>query len=99
MIAPTPTLIGNSGHHCASSVFSDIRWARRRGPVSEQPQCLIGIANQKVLCFLIVIEHHFVGLAAEARFLVSAESGMRRIGVIAVRPYASRLDTAADPIG
>jgi hypothetical protein len=50
-----------------------VRFRRRRRPVSEEPECLVGVADKDILCFLIVVEHHFVGLAAETRFFISAE--------------------------
>src|SRR5438094_621856 len=96
LIADIATAHGQ-GHHSRKS-SGGARFRGRRGADSEKPECFVGIADQDVLRFLIVVEHHFVGLAAEARLLVSAESGMGRIGVIAVRPYAPGLDAAADPV-
>jgi hypothetical protein len=36
------------------------RFRRRRRPVSEEPECLVGLAHEDILCFLIVDEQHFV---------------------------------------
>src|SRR5262249_25491775 len=57
------------------------------------------IAHQKVLGLLIMIEHHLMGLAPNARLLVAAERGMRRIEVIAVSPHPSSLNSPAKAVG
>ena len=44
----------------------------------------------------IVIEHHLVGLATDARLLIAAERRVCRIQVIAIHPYTSSLDTAGE---
>ena len=62
---------------------------------SEEAQLLGAVTHQHVLRLLIVIEHHLVGFATDARLLVSAERRMRRIGVIAIGPHAAGLDRAA----
>src|SRR5581483_8260020 len=65
---------------------------------SEEAELLLAVADQHVLGLLIVVEHHPVGLASDARLLVAAERRVRRIGVIAVGPHAARLDGAAEAI-
>src|SRR5215475_539233 len=65
---------------------------------SEKAELLGAVAHQHVLRLLIVIEHHLVGFAPDTRLLVSAERRVRRIGVIAVGPNASRLDRATEAI-
>src|SRR5580704_14327801 len=67
-------------------------------PPSEEAQRLGAVAHQHVLGLLVVIEHHLVRLAPDARFLVAAERGMRGIGVVAIGPHASRLDAAAQAV-
>src|ERR1700733_4989404 len=53
------------------------------------------VADEQVLGLLIVIEHHAVILAPDARLLVAAEGGVRRIQMIAVGPDAAGLQLAA----
>src|SRR6516225_11676047 len=65
---------------------------------SEEAELLGAVADQHVLRLLVVIEHHLVSFSTNARLLVSAERRMRRIGVIAVGPHASRLDRAAETV-
>ena len=45
--------------------------------------------------FLRVVEHHFVGLTANAGFFVTTERGVCRVQVIAVGPHTTGLDCAA----
>src|ERR1700687_276204 len=59
---------------------------------SEEAECLRAVTDQHVLRLLIVIEHHLVRLAADARLLVATERGVRRISVVAVGPHAAGLD-------
>src|SRR6478672_10894550 len=66
---------------------------------SEEAHRLRVVAHQQVLGLLIMLEHHLVVFTADARLLVTAERGMRRIQVIAVRPYAAGVDFAADAEG
>lgn len=61
----------------------------------EEAQLLRRIRHQQVLRLLIVIQHHPVVLPPDPRLLVAAESGVRRVGVVAVRPDAARLDRSA----
>src|SRR3954469_18822429 len=65
---------------------------------SEEAQLLRAVADQQVLGLLVVIQHHLVGLAADTRLLVTAERGMRRIGMVAIGPDAACLDGAAETI-
>jgi hypothetical protein len=46
-----------------------------------------------------MIQHHLVGLTAHTGLLVTTERGMRRVQVVAVGPYAARLDRPAHAIG
>ena len=68
------------------------RRAAGLGRRSEEAELLRAVADQEVLGLLVVIEHHLVGLAADARLLVAAERRMRRIGMVAVGPDAAGLD-------
>src|SRR5262245_52199948 len=72
--------------------------AVRRSARSEEPERLRRIAHQQVLCLLIVVKHHLVCLAPDARLLVAAERCVRRIGVVAVGPYAAGLDLTAHAV-
>ena len=63
----------------------------------EEAQRLGVVAHQQVLGLLVVVEHHLVGLAADAGLLVPAERRMRGVRVVAVRPDAAGLDLAAIP--
>src|SRR5258708_27155375 len=62
------------------------------GRTSEEAQLVLAVADQQVLGLLVVVQHHLVGLAADARFLVAAEGRVRRVGVVAVGPHAPGLD-------
>src|SRR4051812_13018576 len=78
------------------------RGAARAAPpcaISEEPERLVAVADQQGLGLLIVVQHHLVVLAPDARLLVAAERRMRRIGVIAVRPDPAGLDAAAHAEG
>src|SRR5271165_2394411 len=66
---------------------------------SEETERLRRVAYQQVLGLLIVVEHHLVVFASDARLLVPAERGVSGIGVEAVRPHAARLNRAAHAIG
>src|SRR3546814_7696562 len=66
---------------------------------SEEAQRLGRIADQQVLRLLIMVQHHLVRLAPDARLLVSAKGRMGRIGVVAIGPDAPGLDGAAHAIG
>src|SRR5271156_6783327 len=71
----------------------------RREWMLEEPERLGAVADQHVLGVLIVIEHHLVVFAADAGLLVTAEGGVRRIGVIAVGPDAAGLDSPPKAVG
>lgn len=43
----------------------------------EQAGLLLGVGDEEVLRLLVVVEHHEVGLAADAGLLVAAERGVR----------------------
>src|SRR5580692_16062 len=64
-------------------------------PGLEEAELLGAVAHQQVLGLLIVIEHHAMGFAANARLLVSAKRRMRGIGMIAVDPDATGLNCTA----
>src|SRR6202042_708719 len=66
---------------------------------SEEAQGLGAVAHQDVLGVLIVVEHHLVVFAADAGGLVSAERGMRRVGVIAIGPDPAGLDRTSKLVG
>src|ERR1700734_4362449 len=76
----------------------DARAAAVSARRSEEAELLRAVADQHVLGLLIVIEHHLVVFAADARLLVAAERRMRRIGVVAIGPHAAGLDRAAEPV-
>src|SRR3984957_17514890 len=71
---------------------------RRGGARSEEAELLRAVADQHVLGLLIMIEHHLVVFAADARLLVAAERRMCGIGVVAIGPDAARLDRAAEAV-
>src|SRR5258708_37458427 len=73
-------------------------WENRAWENSEETELLGTVADQHVLGLLIVVEHHLVGFAADARLLVAAERRMCGIGVIAVGPHPARLDGAAETV-
>mmetsp|Transcript_27116 Transcript_27116/g.79141 ORF Transcript_27116/g.79141 Transcript_27116/m.79141 type:complete len:412 (-) Transcript_27116:686-1921(-) len=52
------------------------------------------VRDEHVFGLAVVVEHHLVCLATEARLLVAAERRVRRVGVVAVDPDAARLDLA-----
>src|SRR3984957_6726055 len=56
------------------------------GGRSEEAELLRAVADQHVLGLLIMIEHHLVVFAADARLLVAAERRMCGIGVVAIGP-------------
>ena len=66
---------------------------------SEEPELLRAVADEQILGLLVVVEHHLVILAADARLLVAAERRVRRVGVVAVGPHAAGLDGAAHAVG
>mmetsp|Transcript_22780 Transcript_22780/g.66995 ORF Transcript_22780/g.66995 Transcript_22780/m.66995 type:complete len:305 (-) Transcript_22780:714-1628(-) len=61
---------------------------------SEEAQLVLVERDEHVLGLAVVAQHHLVRLEAEARLLVAAERGVRRVGVVAVDPDAARLDLA-----
>src|SRR5690606_14499631 len=67
-------------------------------PASEESELLGRVADQQVLGLLVVIQHLGMVLPADPGLLVPAERRMRRISVVAVRPHAARLDTAAEAV-
>src|SRR3984885_3786567 len=62
---------------------------------SEKAERFGAVADEQVLRLAVVIQHHEVVLASDARDLVATERGTCRVLVIAVRPDTTRLDTAA----
>src|SRR5450830_578300 len=66
---------------------------------SEEAELLGGVRHQQVLGLLVVVEHHLVVLATDARALVAAERGRGRVRVVAVRPHPTRLDVPPRPVG
>src|SRR3569623_573194 len=65
---------------------------------SEEAKLLRAVADQEVLGLLIVIKHHLMGLAPNARLLVAAECRVRGIGVVAIGPDPASLDGAAEAV-
>src|SRR5262249_33513550 len=70
----------------------------RTSSASEEAKLLRAVADQQILGLLIVVEHHLMGLATDARLLVAAERRVRGIGVIAIGPDAAGLDRAAEAV-
>src|SRR5699024_1513872 len=68
------------------------------GGCSEEAELLFRVADQQVLRLLVVVEHHQVVLPPDARGLVPAERGVRRVAVIVVHPHATGLDGAAGAV-
>src|SRR5262249_9197812 len=64
----------------------------------EKAELLRAVADQQILGLLIVVEHHLVGFAPDARLLVAAERRVRGIGMAAVGPDPARLDRPAEPV-
>src|SRR4051812_35343198 len=64
----------------------------------EETERLLAIADEQILCLLIMIEHHLASLATDAGLFVAAECRMRRIGVIAVGPHAPCLNLTAKSV-
>src|SRR4029453_4138404 len=57
----------------------------------EEAQGVRAVADEQVFGLLIMGKHHFVILAPNARRLIAGERRMRRIRMIAVRPYTAGL--------
>src|SRR6187431_1034308 len=75
-------------------------WLREwvTGPCPEESLGLIAVGDEQVLRLLVVVEHHLVVLAADARLLVPAERSVRRVQVVAVAPHPPGLDGAAGAV-
>src|SRR6218665_2890193 len=58
---------------------------------SEEPELVLAVAHHQVLRLLVVVEHHLVVLAPDARVLVAAECSVGRVEVVAVGPHAPGL--------
>jgi len=58
----------------------------------EEAQFVFIVGDQHVLGVAVVLQHHLVGLTAEARLLVAPKGRVRWIRVVAVHPHAARLD-------
>src|SRR3989344_1142966 len=65
---------------------------------SEQAESALVVRDEQVLGLLVMVEHRLVVFAPEARRLVSAESGVGGILVIAVGPDPAGLNRAAQPV-
>lgn len=65
----------------------------------EEAELLRRVRHEKIFRLLVVVQHHAVGLAADARLLVAAEGRVGRVRVVAVGPDAARLDGAARAVG
>src|SRR5665648_989679 len=66
---------------------------------SEQTHGLLVVTDQQVLVLAVLLDHHLVVLAADARHLVPAERRSGRVVVVAVGPHPTGLDPAAHPVG
>src|ERR1700744_5366109 len=64
----------------------------------EETLRVLRVGHEKVLRLLVVVQHHLVVLAADTGLLVATERGVRRVGVVAVRPDPPGLDVAAGPV-
>src|SRR5690349_9634139 len=98
---PERELAGSSGGSKTNPTARHMQYrppGLRPPPQSEEAELLRAVTDQEILGLLIVIQHHLVGLATDARLLVAAERGMCRIGVIAVGPDPARLNGAAKPV-
>src|SRR5471030_3088011 len=62
-------------------------------PFLEEAQLLRAVTHQQVLGLLIVAQHHTVRFTPNAGLLVAAKGGMSRIGVVAVDPHTSGLNS------
>src|SRR5450432_182471 len=83
-------------HYVFVTLAAQAQGLRRQCPAgSEEPELLRAVTDQHVLGLLVVVEHHLVGLAADARLLVATERRMRRIGMVAVGPDPAGLDRTA----
>src|SRR5450631_4541872 len=87
------------GHPAALPIFSMVAYKTFWLRGLEEPECVLGVADQKVLGLLVVLQHHQVGLATDTGVLVAAEGGVRRVGVIVVHPDPAGLDVAAGAVG
>ena len=67
--------------------------------ISEQPQRFIRIAHQQALGLLVMLKHHLMGFASDARLFVAAKRRMCRVSVITVGPHAPSLNAAPHLIG
>src|SRR5258708_4355336 len=61
------------------------------GMDSEEAQFGFTIGDQHILGLTVMVEHHFMILAAETGFFITAKRGMCRIGVVTVHPYPAGL--------
>src|ERR1039458_898053 len=64
----------------------------------KEAELLGAVADQQVFGLLIVVQHHGVRLASDARLLVAAEGSVRGIGMVAVDPHAACLNAAAQVV-
>src|ERR1700683_1434465 len=92
--APVATTRGGA---VVNSAIWAPRWTPSK-PNSEEPELLGAVADQQVLGLLIMVQHHLVGLAADARLLIAAKRRVGRIGMVAVGPHPTRLDGAAEAV-
>jgi hypothetical protein len=66
--------------------------------VLEKSHRFLVVRDEHVFVVAVMVEHHFVVFASEARFFVAAERGVRRVIVIAVDPDATGFDGARNLI-
>ncbi len=62
-------------------------------------QRFIRVADQQTFRLLVMLQHHLVGFTPDARLLITPKRRVRRIGVIAVSPYAPGLNAPSHFIG
>src|SRR5690606_652723 len=66
---------------------------------SEEALRVLSVADQEDLGLLVVLEHHQVGLAADAGLLVAAEGRVSRVVVVGVGPHTTGLDLTTGAVG
>src|SRR6476646_6010562 len=82
-----------------SARFATLRVRLRAQFPLEEALGLVAVADEQVLGLLVVVEHHLVVLAADTRLLVSAERGVRGVGVVTVRPHPACFEVPTGAVG
>lgn len=68
-------------------------------PDLEEPELVLGVRHEQVLCLLVVVESQRTVLAPDARTLVATECGPSRVRVIVIHPDATSLQVTTGAIG